>query len=187
MSFETDRWPIIRAKWFTKSAAKRAVRLVVIHDMEAPEGALTAENVARWFQTEASEPASAHICVDNDSIVQCVLDNDVAHAAPGCNNDGIQIEIAGYARQTMREWLDDYSVQALNRAAHATAQYCLKYGIPVRQLSNAQLKAGEKGIIGHRQASQVYRKSDHMDPGDNFPWEYFIAAVKAYHTVRKMA
>lgn len=186
MSFETDLWKVVRARWFTKSTAKRSVRVIVIHDMEAPEGAATAETVARYFASTATK-ASAHVCIDSDSVVQCVMDNDVAYAAPGANHDGIQVELAGYARQTMREWLDDYSVQMLNRAAHVVAQYCLKYNVPVKHLTNAQLAGGDKGIVGHAQVSAVYKKSDHTDPGKNFPWDYFVAAVNAYYIVRKAA
>lgn len=66
--------------------------------MEAPEKGDTAENIANYFHTTVKQ-ASAHICVDNNSIVQCVLDNDIAWAAPGANSDGIHIEMAGYAKQ----------------------------------------------------------------------------------------
>jgi hypothetical protein len=50
-----------------------------------------------------------------------VLDNDIAFAAPGVNSDGIQLELAGVARQTREEWLDPYSVLVLENAASATA------------------------------------------------------------------
>jgi N-acetyl-anhydromuramyl-L-alanine amidase AmpD len=185
MSFETDLWRFIPARHFTKVTEKRAVRVIVIHDMEAPENSTTAESVAKWFQTPASKPASAHICVDSDSIVQCVRDNNIAHAAPGANHDGIQIELAGYARQTLREWLDDYSVLTLSRGAHAAAQYCLKYNIPVKHLTNAELRAGQKGIVGHAQVTEVYKRSDHTDPGKNFPWTFFMGATHDYHAARK--
>lgn len=183
---ETDKWPLVLAKHFKDLAAlpARKVRVIVIHDMEYPEKNTAAEDVARYFQT-TDTMASAHICVDNDSIVQCVKDHDIAYAAPGCNTDGIQIELAGYARQTLAEWEDAYSKGLLDRAANAVAQYCLKYDIPVCHMTNVQLEAGEKGIIGHYQASQVYKKSDHMDPGPNFPWERFMEMVATHHRSRK--
>jgi len=181
--FETDKWPFLEARHFKHITEKRKVRVIVMHDMEAPENSSTAENVAKYFHTTPT-PASAHICVDNDSIVQCVLDNDVAYAAPGANNDGIQIEMAGFAKQTREQWLDPYGVLLLDRSADAAAQYCLKYDIPVRQLTNQQLANGEKGIVGHRQVSQVYKKSDHMDPGTNFPWDYFLERVNRHYVER---
>lgn len=185
---ETDIWPFKKARWFTDVPADkpRKVRLIVIHDMEYPEKNTAAEEVARYFATTDTK-ASAHICVDSDSIVQCVRDSDIAYAAPGANNDGIHIELAGYARQSAAEWDDAYSRALLDRAANATAQYCLKFGIPVCHMTNVQLQAGEKGIIGHYQASEVYKKSDHMDPGPTFPWEAFMEKVAAHHLARRKA
>lgn len=183
---ETDNWPFKKARWFTDvpSNQPRKVRVIVIHDMEYPEKMTAAEEVAQYFATTNTK-ASAHICVDADSIVQCVKDGDIAYAAPGCNNDGIQVELAGYARQTHAGWLDDYSQKMLDRAANAVAQYCLKYDIPVCHMTTVQLKAGEKGIVGHDQVSAAYGKSDHTDPGPNFPWTYFMERVATHHLARK--
>ena len=177
--YETDIWPMIKASHFTPvTAGRRRVRVIVIHDMEYPEKGTSAEEIARYFAAPSTQ-VSAHICVDNDSIVQCVKDNDVAWAAPGCNNDGIQVELAGYANQKRGQWLDQYGIELMRQAGDAVAQYCLKYNIPPVQLTNAQLHDGQKGIVGHRQVSQVYKRSDHMDPGVNFPWDIFLAQVRA--------
>lgn len=181
---ETDLWPFVPARNFTPTGNKRRkVRVIVIHDMEWPETKTAAEDCARYFATTTTQ-ASAHICVDSDSIIQCVRDNDVAWAAPGCNNDGIQIEMAGYARQTREQWMDPYSTLVIDRTADATAQYCLKYNIPVRHLSNDELRAGRSGIIGHYQASAVYRKSTHGDPGPGFPWDFFMERVNQHYATR---
>ncbi|HEX9944258.1 MAG TPA: N-acetylmuramoyl-L-alanine amidase [Thermoanaerobaculia bacterium] len=187
--FETDPFPVIRARFFTDVTEKRTVRLIVIHSMEAPEKGNTAENVARFFQNPRDADGkpiqvSAHLCVDNDSIVQCVFDNDIAFAAPGVNHDGIQIELAGFARQTKAEWLDPFGILMLDRAANAAAQYCLKYNLPVQHLTNDELKTGQKGIIGHVQASQVFKKSSHTDPGKGFPWDHFLERVAFHHAKR---
>lgn len=183
--FETDNWPYVKAKHSTSVANKRGVRLIVIHSMEAAEKGDTAENVAKYFKNTIRQ-ASAHICVDSDSIVQCVLDNDVAWAAPGANNDGIHIEMAGYAKQTKAEWLDPYSTLVLERTADAAAQYCLKYDIPPTHLSNTELgDKVSKGIVSHAQVTEVFKKSTHTDPGKNFPWEYFMDRVQANLEKRK--
>lgn len=173
---ETDIWPFVQAKFFKKVNGKRNVRLVVIHSVEGPESTKTAENVARYFQT-TTRPASAHVCCDSDSIVQCVKDNDIAAAAPGANQDGIHIELAGYARQTKDEWLDPYGVLMLEKAANVAAQYCLKYDIQAKWLMNSELKAGTKGIVGHYQVSEVYGRSNHTDPGVGFPQDWFMNRV----------
>lgn len=178
MSYETDPWPFVPARDFTKVTAKRAVRVIVIHTMEAPEGDQTAENVARYFQ-KPDYKSSAHVCIDDNSVIQCVYDNNVAYAAPGCNNDGIQLELAGVAGQSVKQWRDPYSIAVVAIAADVAGQYCLKYGLPALHLSNEMLRLGGRGIIGHAQASAVYKKSDHTDPGPNYPWDRFMAAVKA--------
>jgi N-acetyl-anhydromuramyl-L-alanine amidase AmpD len=178
--FDTDKWPFVPAKHFTKVEGKRAVRLIVIHDMEFKETTNAAEVIAKDF-AQATDPRSAHICVDSDSIVQCVLDNNVAFAAPGANRDGIQIELAGFMNQTREQWLDPYGVLLLDRGADATAQYCLKYDIPVRHLTNQELAdKSQRGIIGHVQASKVFRLSDHEDPGPGFPWDFFLDRVQKH-------
>ncbi len=184
VEFETDRFPVVKARFFNDVPGRRAVRVIVIHSMEAPEKGETAENVARFFQN-TPKPASAHLCIDNNSIVQCVFDNDVAFAAPGANNDGIQLELAGFAKQTREEWLDPYGVLLLENAASAAAQYCLKYGIPAVHLTDEELRAGQKGLIGHVQATRVYKKSTHTDPGEGFPWDHFVARVRHHHTERQ--
>ncbi|MEV6730555.1 N-acetylmuramoyl-L-alanine amidase [Streptomyces sp. NPDC051364] len=169
----------VQAKWYGPGRTV-PIRVVVIHDMEAPEGPMTAENVAHWFSTmDASSKASAHVCVDNDSAVRCVADGDRAWHAPGANSDGLGIELAGYARQSREEWLDQYSKGVLEQAARVVAGWCQKHNIPAVKLTAAELKAGKRGIVGHRDVSAAYGQTDHTDPGPNFPWDYFLARVNA--------
>lgn len=183
-SFETDKFPFVKARNFTASTGKRPVRLIVIHSMEAPEKGETAENVANFFHTTPSK-VSAHLCIDNNSIVQCVLDNDVAFAAPGANRDGVHLELAGFAKQTEAEWLDAFGVLLLDQAANAAAQYALKFDIPVRRLTSAELADKKsKGIVGHSQVSEVFPGHGHTDPGKGFPWEFFLERVRHHHALR---
>ena len=184
LEFETDKFPFVQAKVFKEVTGQRNVRLIVIHSMEAPEKGDTAENVAKFFQNPPS-PASAHLCIDNNSIVQCVLDNNIAAAAPGANQDGIHLELAGFAKQTRDDWLDDYGLQLLNNAANAAAQYSLKYDIPVRRLTNDELADGTtKGLVSHSQVSAVFKKSTHTDPGEGFPWDFFLEHVEQQRAER---
>lgn len=182
-TYDTEVWPYVPAR---DIGPKRTgtVRLGVIHVAEASEKISGAEDLARYF-LKPDYTSSCHISVDNDTIVQSVKDSYVAYAAPGANHDGIQIEIIGYASQTKAQWLDKFSIGAVALAADAMAQYCLKYSLPAVHLSNQELLDGKKGIVGHYQVSQVYKKSDHMDPGPNFPWARFIMLTQLFVTERK--
>jgi hypothetical protein len=183
---DMNRLPYVQAKWFTPvdPSQPRRILWLTLHDMEFPEKLTAAEDVAMYFHTLSEKlpngkpkKASAHTCWDNNSAVRCVLDKDVAYAAPGANSNGLQYELAGYGRQTRDEWLDEFGRSMIALVCDGLAQDCIKYGIPPIHLTNAQLAAGQKGIIGHYQASEVWQKSDHTDPGKGFPWDVVILNV----------
>jgi hypothetical protein len=158
------------------------VRLIVIHDMEAPEGPETAENVAHYFQKKSSK-ASAHFCVDQNSIVQCVKLGDVAWHAPGANLDGAGIEHAGYARQTLEEWTRTEADQTLlNWSALVSAEIVAlsrfaKHPINMKFLSDTEVKMGHTGFVKHSDISRIYKKSTHHDPGPGFPEDIYLGKV----------
>ena len=184
MTYETEAWPVMTAKYFGVLRTV-PVRLVVVHDAEFPEILFGAKGVARYFQNpDPGTKPSSHIAVDNQEVIQCVKDSYVANAAPGANHDGIQVELVGYQKQTKGEWLDNYSLGVLALGADAVAQYCLKYSIPPKHLTDSELGSGQKGIVGHDQVSRVYQRSDHSDPGPQFPWELFISMVREIKALR---
>jgi N-acetylmuramoyl-L-alanine amidase len=186
-TFSLNAFPFVGARHFTATGGTRRVRVIVLHSMEAPEKGNTAENVAEFFRT-TDRKASAHLCVDSDSIVRCVHDEDVAFAAPGANADGVHLELAGFARQTEAEWLDAFGVLMLDRAASVAAEYCVKFDIPVRRLTNAELTdKANRGIVSHAQVSEVFKKSTHTDPGSGFPWDFFLARVLQHHTALRQS
>lgn len=184
MRYETEAWPYVPAKYPGPKRTTGDPRVITIHTAESPESEQGAENLAKYFQ-HPDYVSSCHICTDNTSIVQCVKDSFVAYAAPGVNHDGIQIEIACYMGQTKSQWLDYYSIGCLAITADAVAQYCLKYTIPAIHIGTEQLLAGAKGVIGHYQASVAYKKSDHQDPGPNFPWVRFMSMINAFMLERR--
>jgi hypothetical protein len=153
------------------------VRVVVVHTGETPESDTAAEGMANWFSRTTTR-ASAHLCVDLDSTVRCVDDEDTAWAAPGANADGLQIELAGRAGQTSGDWADKESATILTRAAAEVAVWCIKYRIPARWLTDKELADGKTmGLTTHVQVSRVFKRSDHWDPGPNFPSELFLKMV----------
>lgn len=167
--------PFLQAKYYTK-CPKRAIDLIVIHDMEYPERLDGAENVAKFFERGGSQ-ASAHFCVDADSAVQCVKLMDIAWHAPGANHQGIGIEHAGYARQTAAEWADPYSEKMLQVSATLTASLCKQFNIPHSFVAAAGLLKGYRGFTTHSEVSKAWHKSDHSDPGPNFPMAHYLELV----------
>lgn len=171
--------PFVQARNYTHGRSN-PIDLIVIHTMESPEKPDTAESVAAWFAGPNAPQASAHYCIDADSIVACVRDTDVAWHAPGANHNGLGLEHAGRAAQSAAEWNDDYSSRLLDLSSELVAQKCAKYDIPAVWLSPAQLRAGKRGITGHVQVSEAFKRSDHTDPGKSFPVEAYIARVREH-------
>jgi N-acetylmuramoyl-L-alanine amidase/Putative peptidoglycan binding domain len=155
----------------------RKIDLIVIHTMEMAEKPDTAEGCARWFQNPTAE-VSAHYCVDNNSVVQCVHDKDIAWHARGGNHNSLGIEHAGTAKQTGRQWNDEYSQAMLERSATLTAELCKKHKVPPVWLFPADLRAGKRGITSHKNVSAAFKKGNHWDPGEGFRVERYITMVR---------
>ena len=156
-----------------------AVRVIVLHTMEAAEKPSTAENVAQWFAGAGAPMASAHFCIDSDSTVQCVRLSDVAFAAPGANNDGIQIEMAARAAQSPADWADEYSTAMLDRVTDVLARLSADFNIPLEYVGVTGLLAGARGVTTHFDVSKAYKKSTHQDPGPHFPMATVLANAMA--------
>lgn len=168
----------VQARNYTRTAG-RHVDVIVLHTMEYPERPTGAEWCADYFARTGAPRASAHYMVDNDTIVQGVRDVDVAWAAPGANHNGIQIEHAGYAAQGKKGWADAYSQSMLKLSGGLTAKLCRRHRVPVRWLTVADLKAGRRGITSHANVSAAFKRSDHTDPGHDFPVELYLRWVHA--------
>jgi hypothetical protein len=172
---------------------------VVIHatcpEMGFPRASAAgrAVSTARYFQSSSSG-GSAHYVVDIGETVQCLGENVIAwHAPPNGRSLGIEICADGGSatsfknpkvRYTRAQWLSPQVWPAVLRAADLTRQMCSKYGIPVTKLSAADLRAGKRGICGHVDVSNAFHQSDHDDPGPDFPWAEFMAAVKGGATTQ---
>ena len=171
--------PFLQARNFGPSLPSREISLLVVHDMEYPERPEGAEWCAQFFAGANAPRASCHYCVDSNSVVQCVRDRDVAWHAPGGNHNGIGIEHAGYAKQSREEWLDDYSRAELEISARLTAKLSLLYDIPLRRLTDTDLKAGgARGFCGHVDLTLASGKPGHFDPGPHFPWSEYLDLVR---------
>lgn len=169
-------YPFVQAKHY-RDGGNLPVHRIVIHDMEFPERSTAAEDVAAYFK-RGPVRASAHYCCDNNSIVQCVSEDDIAFHAPP-NSHSIGVELAGYAKQSPAEWRDPFSSAMLHRAAQLVAEVCTRHGVPPVWLTPADLKAGKRGITSHNNVSKAFGQSTHTDPGPAFPAGWFIDLVRA--------
>lgn len=171
----------IQATKYTKANRKpSAIKHIVLHTAEIGESLQGAEALANVCASPTARDASWHFAVDADSITQSVKVSDVAWHAPGCNADGIGIEMAGRANQTAEEWADKFSVSMLDRCAKLVAVLCHDYDVPPVLVDEAGLLAGKRGITLHSTVSKAFKKSDHWDPGPHFPVDAFIVKVRAY-------
>jgi N-acetyl-anhydromuramyl-L-alanine amidase AmpD len=163
---------------FNKPWRPRVVRGIVIHTMECAETPNAAASVARnWFALSKSK-VSAHYCVDDKKIVQCVQDEHIAWHAGKVNDWTIGVELAGKASQTPAQWQDAYSLGQLDLCAELVASLCAKYSIPMLRLDSDGIKLALPGIFGHVDATRAYTtKGGHWDPGPAFPWDAFLKRV----------
>lgn len=169
-----------QATKYTKANRKPGdVSLIVLHTAEIGESLTGAEALMNVCAHPDQRDASWHFAVDSDSITQSVLVRDVAWHAPGANRNGIGIEMSGRARQTTEEWADDFSTKMLTKCAQLAASLCNEWRIPPVYISTAEdLLAGKRGITTHALVSKAWKKSDHWDPGPNFPVDAFMAMVR---------
>lgn len=152
--------------------------VIVIHCTAGSEGPTSAEDGAA-YDARRTDGTSTHYFHDQDSTIQCVLTKDRANHAKGTGNRiGIGHELCGGAFQTPTQWADAASAGTLLRAAVQCARDAKKWGIPIRRLTIAQLRNGERGFAGHNDISDAFGESNHTDPGPHFPWDSFLSMVK---------
>lgn len=169
----------LRFHGYPSRKAGRRPNLVVLHTSESVldraglDGG--AESVAR-YQSTTTRPSSYHRLHDSDSTVVTLPDEATAFGAVGANARGLQAALA--MQTTAWQSTDPETVRrrelALERLARTVAEWCARYGIPVRHLTRAQYLAGEAGIVGHADVDPARRS----DPGRYFPWPRFLDRVR---------
>jgi hypothetical protein len=175
--------PFVQAADFNYGRAA-AIRLVVIHSMEAQELNTTAEMCQGFFATPSGRTVgSAHVCVDNDTAVRSVHDWDTPWGAPNANADGLHIEQAGYASQSAAQWNDNYSSWMIaTQTARVVGDWCWRYGIPVVRLQGAALRnRANRGICTHADVTNAWPTAGgHTDPGPNYPMGLLLQRAQAW-------
>lgn len=165
---------------------KMPVQLLVVHHTAGSEGPSSAESGAAYDRTRA-DGTSTHAFADSDTVCVEVPDEDRAnHARAHGNEIGLGLELCG-TLQTRAQWLDAASLPTLANGAAWAALKVVKFGLPVRRLSVAEVRAAyyspqaqrPKGFAGHVDVTRAFPedRGDHTDPGDAFPWDVFLGLV----------
>ena len=153
--------------------------LIVIHDPEGGSGTTAAETTGSWFENLASGGSTQFGC-DNDTIQQYLDMGAVAWGAPYANINGVHVEGYGYAHWTRAEWMKN-ARGSLDRTAWLIAHIAHQTGIPIRTLTDAQMRSAGKGVTTHAQCTRVYHVAGgHTDPGGGYPLGFVMDLAKKY-------
>lgn len=159
------------------TSRRSEIAFVVVHtaenlpDFDPPD--MGAERVAA-YGARTDRNASWHQTVDSDSVVACLPDDHTAWHVKGYNSASLGVEIATQAHR----WGDgpaDWEAAVLQNTADVVGRWCIDYGIPAVKLSQAEVDAGEKGLVSH----STLDPSRRSDPGIGFPWELLLEKVQA--------
>lgn len=150
-----------------------AIRWIVIHSTEGDNAA----GAAGWFQNPAAK-GSTQIVVGEDGVFRCLDDLVRPAGAPGANDEGLHIEFAGFAKWPREMWLN--RKKTLESGSQVIAEWADKYKIPLKMLSADELRSPtSRGVTTHAMVSQAFKKSDHWDPGNGFPFDVVLSTAKA--------
>lgn len=162
---------LVQARFYTPANRNDGdVLWCVWHDAEAAADRLLAEHLGAWWHGPQSAHTSAHYGIDLDSIVQYVLERDIAWACGHTGNlFGISVELEGFASRTAEEWLADEGT--LRQAVELGACISRRRRIPVTWLTVEEARARKPGHLSHRTLSKAFGESGHTDLGEVFEAE----------------
>jgi len=143
-------------------------QVVVIHATDNTAGALAEASYA----SRRPDKTSAHFYVDAVSAFRGLPLGDIAYdSRPHGNRISVQFELCGKS--------NNLSDATMRRAAPLVAEICRIYGLPIRKIGPAEVRAGQPGICGHADITAAFPEDhgDHTDPGPSFPWTTFLSYV----------
>lgn len=149
------------------------IRLGVFHTTENADNT-DPRNVARWQQNRANESSYNVLVGTGGETVRSNDDNFIPWAAgPTGNRLGVHMSAIGYAARTRERWLA-YPKQ-IDSMARWAADISRRYGLPLKWLTAAEVRAGARGFCGHAQISGAWHEVTHTDPGPGFPHDVVLA------------
>lgn len=153
----------------------RGCQFVGVHTTENSDST-PALNVAEWQQNPANQ-SSYQILVDTAGVTVRGNDDNYIPWAAGTtgNKRGLHIAFVGRASRTRAEWLAQ-DVQ-LRSGAEVVADWVVRYAIPNRKITAADLRTLVRGIVGHGDISDAWGEVDHTDPGPGFPYAEFVRMI----------
>lgn len=152
--------------------------IIVIHSLEAPARRGLAYDLATgWLQGAGVSP---HALTDPGETVDTCSESLVGWHCGNGNQVGIGLEVTGYAAWSFEEWTTGDAFAAVRLDAKRAAEAAKRHGIPLRWLSLAQIRNGERGFCTHADISATLGGTNHTDPGRGFPFEIFMRMVQQW-------
>lgn len=164
-----------------------SLKWIVLH---STEGGSSAENIGNYFAQEPHDVTvpdprdpsktiivrqpggSTNVIVGEDGCVRAVADDVIPAGAPPLNERGLHIEFVGYAKWSRDEWLAH--MDTLEAGRRIVRDWSIMYGIPRVFLGSADLQAGLSGVTTHAAVTAAFHKTDHVDPGPDFPIDFVL-------------
>lgn len=170
-----------------KDSGRRArTQLMILHSGETPLLPGYAVSVTKnWLNLPGVE-ASTHVFAGPDTLVRSVNTYMAAWHASVANSISIGYEQTGYAAYSYAQWTTAYGRLQMDRLAREMAADAKLFGIPLRWLTTAQVRAalnGDTSIKGFCSHAQV-DPANRTDPGANYPYGELMAAISAYSGVK---
>lgn len=171
MLFDTDKWLSL------KKCNPRGINFLVIH-LGLTNQSLdcnTAEALSAHLRKSPTQ-YSAHICIDQNNIIRCFEDHDIAYGCDDFDNqhvgiqNGIQIQLVDYEFEVCNA----KNTSILENLANVVAQYCMEYSIPTIKLKEEAVDNKSQGIT----LSHVCQTNPQK--AISFPWSDFLKRVEFY-------
>ena len=155
----TESFPLGPHRYSSRGGAD--VRLGIVH---TAEGSRTNKSLANFFNNGGVK-ASSHASVDDSGLARLVPEIYSAWTASKANPVATQIEICGFARWSVTEWLQ-HAVM-LEYLARWMAAVSVYHDIPLVRVRASQVRTG-RGFCMHHDITIGWPTGSHTDCGAAF-------------------